>query len=836
MFNSSKIFLKIGFILSAIIAIYVVSIVSILSPKITSYMVELESNQAKAQLDKVLSILNSKEKYLKEFRSQKEVEHRNNIRNASFSAYSIMNNYYQMYKDGKLSKEEALNYTFETISKINYGYEDDYIYVLDRTGTLVFHPDKKYHKQNIYYTTDANGKLFVGDIIDNSVKLGETYTRYSWTKLNSNFVSEKIVHSIYFEPLDLIISSGVYIENIKQELKVEMEKTIVELKPLVESIVDGYSGYIYIVNSNNEVLLHPNEKLVNTNISALKHPVSSKNVMESLIEAYNTNGIWEYTWNRPNDLKNYTYKKIAWIEFNPFFDWYVVSSTYEDDLMIKSNNINEIIIYVSTVILFVLVLIAMFIIKKLLQPITVLSDNAKLVKNGNLTVRNKIKTRDEIGILSEHFDSMLDSIEENTKELEHKVELRTAELKHKLYYDKLTGLKNRVSLRKDLKGEDFCALNLIDLEGLDDINELYGFSVGNEILIEVMKLLKEFCKETETSLYRLDTGNFAILDNKMQRFISYDSFLDDIQNILKKEISIKSLGIEIFVYVTVGTSISQTEPLKSANIALKRAKQNGVKYLVYNKSIDTRDNIKKSMYWREKIKEAIEEDRVVPFFQAIFNRDEEIVKYETLMRIYDEVDGKPYYLSPGSFFEFAIKTKQYFKLNQIVIKKALDSIDRIGKHVSINIGFSDVMNRGFSQFIEEEIDKLSIEQRKKVVFEIVESDHISDYEILDEFILKYREKGVSIAIDDFGTGYSNFSHILKIKPNYIKIDGSLIKDINKDENSYELVKSIVEFSNSLEIKVIAEFIHSKEVYDIVKELGIDEFQGYFLGEPEPLMS
>ena len=131
------------------------------------------------------------------------------------------------------------------------------------------------------------------------------------------------------------------------------------------------------------------------------------------------------------------------------------------------------------------------------------------------------------------------------------------------------------------------------------------------------------------------------------------------------------------------------------------------------------------------------------------------------------------------------------------------------------------------------MNQIANEDKKRVVFEILESDYISDYTLLEDFIAKYREQGIKIAIDDFGTGYSNFAHILKIRPNYIKIDGSLIKNIYSDKNSYEMVKSIIDFSKALNIRVIAEFVHSQEVFDSLVSLGVDEFQGFYLAEPAP---
>ena len=92
--------------------------------------------------------------------------------------------------------------------------------------------------------------------------------------------------------------------------------------------------------------------------------------------------------------------------------------------------------------------------------------------------------------------------------------------------------------------------------------------------------------------------------------------------------------------------------------------------------------------------------------------------------------------------------------------------------------------------------------------------------------------GVKIAVDDFGTGYSNFSYLLELKPDYLKIDGSIIKNIDTNRNSQEIVKAIVSFAKSLHVKTIAEFVCSKEVYEKCLKLGIDEFQGYYLGEPK----
>ena len=154
------------------------------------------------------------------------------------------------------------------------------------------------------------------------------------------------------------------------------------------------------------------------------------------------------------------------------------------------------------------------------------------------------------------------------------------------------------------------------------------------------------------------------------------------------------------------------------------------------------------------------------------------------------------------------------------------------KNITMNLSFKDILNYEFIDYLDNALEKLKFEDRNRLVFEILESENLSDYDFLEEFVLKYKKLGVKIAIDDFGSGYSNFIRIIRLKPDYLKIDGSLIKNIDKDNNSYEIVKSIIAFSKTLNIKTIAEYVHSEEIFNLLLELGVDEFQGYYFGKPD----
>jgi diguanylate cyclase (GGDEF)-like protein len=629
-------------------------------------------------------------------------------------------------------------------------------------------------------------------------------------------------------------SKIVSIINSKSRTIEDKDKLLNEIQLLLTSTTLGKTGYIYILDNTGKVIFDPSGEFQSEEISKITLPSANNSLLfDEIKNAYSKRQVFEYDWNKNYDPFNYTYKKISWIEYNQKMDWYMVSSIYKEDFAGFIDGINSLILNISMVLFGVLSMIGLFIAVKVIVPLNkMFSEVQKASQNGN-EFTNGIKSKDEIGFLASQFNTLLDQVENNRKNLDEHVQIKTKEIQNKLYIDELTNLKNRTSLEDDIKDDDFVSIALIDIDAFDDINELYGFSTGNLVLIEVAKVLNEFAIKYNVTAYRFYGNVYCLADKRMMGFSRYDEFINELCKLFKNRvIHIEELSLDIFINITLGISIAQEEPIKTAGIALKKAKKNNMKFFVYNNEIDTKEVIKKSMHWREKIKIAIEQNAVVPFYQPIFNRNNEIVKYETLMRIKDKNnEGETIYLSPYLFLDVSIKTKQYLQLSNQVISKALADLSRTEKQVSLNLSFKDILDTDFIISLDKNLDKIDNEKKERIVFEILESDYITDYSLLEDFVIKYRNQGIKIAIDDFGTGYSNFAHILKIRPNYIKIDGSLIKNINTDKNSYELVKSIIDFSKALNIKVIAEFVHSREVYESILNLGVDEFQGFYLGEP-----
>ena len=628
----------------------------------------------------------------------------------------------------------------------------------------------------------------------------------------------------------------VSIINNKSRNYENKEAFVNDIELLLSSVTLAKTGQVYIFDSTGKVIIDASNEFDTKDISKLILPnTTNKLLLDEIKTAHNSRSSFEYMWNKQFDRYNYVYPKLAWVEYNKKLDWYIVASIYKEDFSSFIEGINSLILNISILLFVVLAIIGLFITIKVVAPLNKMFADVKKAQVETEDFEHGTKSKDEIGFLANQFNTLLDQVENNRKTLEDHVQKKTQEITNKLYYDELTNLKNRYSLQEDIKDAEFVSISLIDIDSFDDINELYGFSTGNLVLIETANILNEFSTKYNVSVNRIYGNVFSITDKRMMGFSKYDEFITELSALFKnRAIRIEELDLDIYIDITLGISIAQEEPLKTAGIALKKAKKNNQRFFVYNNELDTKGIIEKSMFWREKIKLAIKENNVIPFYQPILDKDENIVKYETLMRLKDKnEEGEDVYLLPYQFMDVAVKTKQYLQLSHQVISKALADLSRTDKQISINLSFKDILDMDFIESLDKNLDKIDSVNKERLVFEILESDHITDYTLLEDFITKYRNQNIKIAIDDFGTGYSNFAHILKIRPHYIKIDGSLIKNIDTDKNSYEMVKSIIDFSKALNIKVIAEFIHSKEVFDIVRELGVDEFQGFHLGKPDP---
>lgn len=401
---------------------------------------------------------------------------------------------------------------------------------------------------------------------------------------------------------------------------------------------------------------------------------------------------------------------------------------------------------------------------------------------------------------------------------------KTQELENNLRKNFLTKEGNRFKLIEDINNSEKPFLALLNINQFGEINDLYGHKFGDEILKVLTKIIKMFLKE-DYFIYRLYSDEFAILANNKSK----NEFIKEIKFICDEISSypIKIRNKEIYIQLSQGISFEKKEDLINTADMIKRYAKKNKNIYIYDKNFEIEKIYEKNILWTSKVKKALENDRIVPYYQAIYNvKTNKIEKYEALVRLIDD-DGIA--VSPYYFLDIAKKSKQYLKLTKVVVKKSFDYFKDKDFEFSINITIEDIKNENISSYILDMLKEYNI--ASKVVFEIVESEGIDDFTQVNNFIDDVRKLGCKIAIDDFGSGYSNFEYLIKLNADYIKIDGSLIKDILINKSSQEIVVTIIDFAKRQGFKTIAEFVSDEEIFKKVKDLGIDYVQGYYIDEP-----
>ncbi|WP_456488186.1 EAL domain-containing protein [Caminibacter pacificus] len=378
-----------------------------------------------------------------------------------------------------------------------------------------------------------------------------------------------------------------------------------------------------------------------------------------------------------------------------------------------------------------------------------------------------------------------------------------SKLKNQYYYDELTHLPNRNKLFEDMK--KFKGLIVFDIDNFSTINEIYGFEFGNEILKKVKEKFRAY-----KYFYRVGSDEFAIgYPHQINGF--------ELKNVLNMSFEYNNIDIN---YEIGGSNIKE-RLFQTAEMAMKMAKKNKLKYLLYDEKIEKSQKEKFNKI--QSLHHALKEKKVFPYYQCIVDKDGKICKYEALMRV--EVDGK--IISPFAFMDLIKEANIYHDFSKIMIEKVFEDSKKIDVPVSINLSFEDIVNGEINELIFSLLEKQGGEN---IVFEVLESESIKNFDMVKEFIVKVKSYNAQIAIDDFGSGYSNFVNILDLNPDIIKIDASIIKNLN-NEKYRKIVELIVEFAKNFNIKTVAEFVSDEEKFLILSYLGIDEYQGFYFCEP-----
>lgn len=393
----------------------------------------------------------------------------------------------------------------------------------------------------------------------------------------------------------------------------------------------------------------------------------------------------------------------------------------------------------------------------------------------------------------------------------------------------LSCAQSRFALLSYLDEVQHANLFLINVDNFGNFNSAYGFENGDKILVEIAKFI-DMSKPSIAKLFRVNADEFALvclefLDSKSLSNMasSIISFFDQMEIQIDEEISVR-VSLSIGIAIGKGSII-----LNNAREAIKELREHSRgAYKIYDPTSAFVKKRQENIYWIHKIKEAFENERLKPYYQPIINNEtKKIEKYECLVRICDDGVLVP----PIRFMEASKLTGTLSLVTKKMIEMSFKNFADVEYDFSINITNTDLYLNYLEEFLLKHSRKNNINP-SRVILEILEDiDSLSSSEIINQ-LNSLRYHGFKIAIDDFGSRSSNLSRLLEFSPDYVKIDGSFIKDILTDKKSLIIVESMVFLCKKSNIKVVAEFVHNAEVQAKVEALGIEYSQGYFFGEPK----
>ena len=440
-------------------------------------------------------------------------------------------------------------------------------------------------------------------------------------------------------------------------------------------------------------------------------------------------------------------------------------------------------------------------------------------------VASLIQERKEKAI---HQASLQKKLDEQSLQL-----AQNSQVEHEfLTIDKVTKLQNATVLYTFLDTFDqkhALTIMLYNIDNFSFINQTYGATFADEALFKVGEYL-QYNLSKDVHLYRYNSDEFVIIFDP--QIINPEFFAIQIQAFFKETPIGEYEDQPIYITLSCGiaTASSPALLLPNARIALREARMRGIpnQYNIYNTHDAFLKQTKIETEWIQKFRIAMEEDRIIPYFQPIIeNETGKIVKYECLARIED--DGE--IISPAHFLEAARRSGLMSNLTRIMINKSYKMFAGHDVAFSLNLTNEDLLNPNFIDFVHTKQTIYHIEP-SLVTFEILEDIIISDINHIPlQNLHVLKDMGYQLALDDFGSDRSNFSRLGNLGVDFLKIDGQFIKNIDTNLRNQDIVESITAMAKKLNMPVIAEFVSTKEEFEMVKRLGVEYSQGYFFNAP-----
>ncbi|WP_315068937.1 EAL domain-containing protein [uncultured Clostridium sp.] len=434
-------------------------------------------------------------------------------------------------------------------------------------------------------------------------------------------------------------------------------------------------------------------------------------------------------------------------------------------------------------------------------------------------------------------------LEETNLKLKNQIEDKMRaekQILHYVYYDALTELPNRKMMLENLNmllenNKEGFAILFLDLDSFKHINDNFGHQVGDWVLKNVAVRLKNSIGPQD-SINRIGGDEFIIIltSSRLDLYIQ--------ETAMKIQIALKDPIVydeeQLIIGASIGISIAPQHGddsdtlIRKADIAMYEVKGNGgYDYAVYSSEME--DNAIDKLEMKMKLNKAVENNEFITYYQPIMDLKSMKVLYaEALIRWKQGEKIIP----PIEFIPIAKRVGEIISIDNWMLRNSCEQCKKwnelgLGEfNISVNTSYSQLKQPGFVSLVKNILETYSLPQ-EYLNLEITEDEAMEDFDTIINILTQLKNIGVKISLDDFGTGYSSLSYVNKLPIDKIKIDRSLITNLEKNYKNTMIIKSIVEMGHSLNIKIVAEGIETEKQFEILKELKCDYIQGYLIGKP-----
>ena len=758
---------------------------------------------------------------------------RSRLKERVTNAINVADTIHHQYKESK-TDDEIKDIITTTLRPAQWNQGESYLWIVDYHGVLHLGPEDLSHLEgsSILDYKDADGIEVIKKEIALSQRGGEGYLWDSFSK-----PGEPI--DIHFKQLAFVKSLNHYDWYIgtAEFLETAIQKRNQKLLKGVEKISEHGDNYIFIINTEGDMLLNPSRpEMVGKNILTLNSPLTKKNFLEIQQTLKNKDQAFlSYRWINPKTNKketkhNYISKITGsnWIIGSGFYNSTIKKKVVEQTKLMNEDYYSKFkyLIFISTLFL-ALGLIMSYLLSRYL-------------KKSFLTYREEIKK--SAADLQALNDNLEERMQERTKELQDK----SAELQILAHHDALTALPNRVlftdrleqGITKAKRNQTGLALFFIDLDKFKHINDSLGHSVGDSVLKIVADRLEGIIRKEDT-LARLSGDEFTIIMEELTHSEDASIMGEKILDILTKAIEID----EHMLYISgsVGISLYPQDSsdaqslLKYADTAMYKAKEEGRNNVQFYSSEMTEFALK-HMEIKTELRQAIENEEFVIYYQPQINaKTNTLVGLEALVRWQHPTKGL---LSPDIFIPLAEDTAMIVKIDQWVMKTAMQQIAQWYDEglnpgvLAINLSIQQLEEDEFLEKIKIALDTYHF-NAKWLELEITERQMLKKTDEIITKLQQINDLGIGISIDDFGTGYSSLSLLKRLPINRLKIDRSFIMDIPEDEEDIAIVKAIIALAKSLNLDLIAEGVENAQQKKFLMINGCNYIQGHYYSYPLP---